>query len=92
MIEREQKLRELIAKWREWAKELAANGQIEASRIQKADADELEATLAAEPGQAEHWCPSCRATDNHPYENEYGQKMRACGRCMIQWAVQSHKL
>src|ERR1700689_74926 len=30
-------------------------------------------------------CPSCGGSDNKPYTDANGIKMRACGRCMIQW-------
>lgn len=30
-------------------------------------------------------CPSCSAADNNLYTDAYGRKMRACGRCGIQW-------
>jgi hypothetical protein len=41
-------------------------------------------SASAEPKQTV-LCPSCQATDNNPYTDASGKKMRACGRCMIQW-------
>jgi len=43
----------------------------------------------AEPVQPAARCPSCRATDNNPYMDAFGQNMRACGRCNIQWVDES---
>jgi hypothetical protein len=33
-------------------------------------------------------CPSCGGSDNNPYEAAFGIRMRACGRCMIQWVAE----
>ena len=40
---------------------------------------------SGERAETNRLCPSCRANDNNPYVSENGKKMRACGRCMIQW-------
>lgn len=45
--------------------------------------DEPAVASAAQP--TPHLCPSCRAADNNPYMDAFGQNMRACGRCNIQW-------
>lgn len=65
-------------------------------RMELARADEIEKahSMAPDPSPGvtseqvgAELCPSCLASDSVPYENEHGAKMRACGRCMIQWAV-----